>query len=854
MSTISSISRISRIFRRKKEMIILVLLFFVILIGGHKTMVGMGLNYAETLGDQSIQYAKEKLETYDNYRANDRTKSLVRLLDKTVEFANNLEQNKQSDPAKSDSAKSDPAKAESLNQYAREQRIKGILVLDENLNTVLQTTTDGDTFFKWKDLLQSDSVKEIIECPKKVYMTRVDRGEETCDVAVVARKDEAGVILAYVLQDTVKDGVNDITLENIFEGTMIDQDASLIISKGDRILATNKNEEQEEAVKKLEKISEKGILVRENLRRIKYNGKQWYVREANYQDYTIHLMLSVNEIYRPYYMIQLAIIILYFVLCVVIARISWYLQKKNFDELKKSYDIIEAENKVYLATLLVNLKNGESEWIKIPEKIRVKFAPYSSRADKIFERISKSYVRDTFREEYLKFTEIHTVEERLKGKNFISFTYENQSGNWISVKIVSQHTDQSGKMNSVLYLISDVTEEMKKEKEYQRQLKITGEAKTNFLRRMSHDIRTPINGIRGIIEIAEHNPDDQKLQRECFSKVKTASGYLMELVNDILDMSKLESGEVKLDHRSFCLPELLEKLNEIIQMQCRECGITYHVDKHQIVHRRLLGSPLHLQRLLMNFASNAVKYNRENGQIFVSTREVSSTEDRAEFEFICRDTGIGMSEEFQKHIFEPFTQEKVSSRTTYTGTGLGMSIAKELVELQNGTIEMESKLGEGTTFTVHLSFEIDRSEQGEEKKNEDTSFLYEIGGRHILLVEDNELNMQVAEYLLEEKGALVTKAWNGKEALELFLGSEEGYFDVILMDIMMPVMGGWETTRQIRSLDREDAKRIPIIAMSANAFQEDIEHSVKSGMNAHITKPLNMDEVIKTIVKSETVR
>ncbi len=228
-------------------------------------------------------------------------------------------------------------------------------------------------------------------------------------------------------------------------------------------------------------------------------------------------MLSVN---RPYYMIHLAIIILYFVLCVVIARISWYLQKKNFDELKKSYDIIEAENKVYLATLLVNLKNGESDWIKVPEKIRVKFAPYSSRADKIFERISKSHVRDTYREEYLKFTEIHTVEERLKGKNFISFTYENQSGNWISVKIVSQHTDQSGKMNSVLYLISDVTEEMKKEKEYQRQLKITGEAKTNFLRRMSHDIRTPINGIRGIIEIAEHNPDNQKLQRECFSKSK----------------------------------------------------------------------------------------------------------------------------------------------------------------------------------------------------------------------------------------------------------------------------------------------------------------------------------------------
>lgn len=824
----------SGVLKRRRVLTLLLLLFLVILIGGHKIMVGMGLKNAETISDQSIQYIKEKLETYDNYRANDETKSLVRLLDKTMVFAKNMQQNRS-------------VTTEDLNAYAREQRIKGILVLDRNMNTVLQTTTDGDTFFKWKDFLQSDSVGEIIECPKKVYMTRVDMDAETYDVAVVARTDEPGVILSYVLQDTVKDGVNDITLENIFEGTMIDQDGALIISRGDQILATNKKEQKEESIEKFEKICEKGISVTENLNRIRYKGKWWYIRDGKYKDYTIHLMLSVSEIYRPYYVILLAIIVLYFFLCAVIGGISWYLQKRNFEKMKKSYDIIEAENQVYLGTLLVSLKNGRAEWIKLPGKIREQVASYSD-VNKILKTISEIYVKEIYREEYLEFTDIKTVENRLRGKNVISFTYEDRFENWISVKIVSQHTDEAGNINSVLYLISDVTEEIKKEKEYQKKLMIAGNAKTDFLRRMSHDIRTPINGIRGIMEIAERNPENRQIQRECFEKVKTAFGYLLDLVNNILDMSKLESGEIKLEHKPFCLPELLEKMDEIVRMQCRECGVTYHVENCQIVHERLIGSPAHLQRVLMNFVSNAVKYNRENGEIFFSTREVSATEDCAEFEFICRDTGIGMSEEYQKHIFEPFTQEKVSSRSRYEGSGLGMSIARELVELQGGTIEMKSRQGEGTEFTIHLSFEIDHSKREENRDCDADAVDHAIRGMHLLLVEDNELNMEVAEYLLEEKGAVITKAWNGKEALDLFSESQEGYFDAVLMDIMMPVMGGWEAARQIRKLNREDAKTVTIIAMSANAFQEDIAHSERAGMNAHITKPLNMDDVIRKIV------
>ncbi|MBU5478403.1 response regulator [Eubacterium sp. MSJ-13] len=388
---------------------------------------------------------------------------------------------------------------------------------------------------------------------------------------------------------------------------------------------------------------------------------------------------------------------------------------------------------------------------------------------------------------------------------------------------------------------------MKKEKDYQKQLKLADEAKTNFLRRMSHDIRTPINGIRGIIEIANHNKEDLEKQQEYRDKIKTASGYLLDLINNVLDMSKLESSDIKLEHKPFNIREILHKSNEIIIMQCNECGITYNIEEGRIDHSYLIGSPLHFQQVLMNIAGNAVKYNRENGSIFVRCTEISSDDKMAEFELVCRDTGIGMSEDFQKRIFEPFSQENENARTKYAGTGLGMAIAKELIELQGGSIELKSKEGDGTEFKIKISFEIDhlpvrkKNNQNKEKKT--------LEGTRILLTEDNDLNMEVAEFMLKNKGAEITKAWNGKEAVEIFKASQEGYFDVILMDIMMPVMGGLEAARNIRKLEREDASKVLIVAMTANAFQDDMEKSIEAGMDAHITKPLNMDELLDVVCK-----
>ena len=397
--------------------------------------------------------------------------------------------------------------------------------------------------------------------------------------------------------------------------------------------------------------------------------------------------------------------------------------------------------------------------------------------------------------------------------------------------------------------------EQEKDEKYKAELLIAAkkaeaanEAKTEFLQRMSHDIRTPINGIRGMVNMADHYADDMEKQTEYRTKVKEASDLLLELVNDVLDMSKLESGEVVLEESPFNLSSIFREVFGVIEQMAAEQNIRIRWEKKEITHRNLIGSPGYVKRVMMNILSNAVKYNKENGQIYISCMEISSEQpEMTTMEFVCRDTGIGMTDEFQKHIFEPFAQEHTGSRTKFAGTGLGMPITKKLVEKMGGTVTFESEKGVGTTFVIQVPFKIDLDADKREEQTDASE--KSIKGLHILLAEDNELNMEIAEFVLQNEGADLTKAWDGQEAVELFRNSEPGEFDVILMDIMMPVMDGYEAAKMIRSLDREDAKEIPIIAMTANAFTEDRIKAKEAGMDEHIAKPVDMELLIKVIHK-----
>ena len=398
-------------------------------------------------------------------------------------------------------------------------------------------------------------------------------------------------------------------------------------------------------------------------------------------------------------------------------------------------------------------------------------------------------------------------------------------------------------------------QEQEKDEKYKAELLIAAkkaeaanEAKTEFLQRMSHDIRTPINGICGMVNMADQYADDMEKQKEYRTKVKEASNLLLELVNDVLDMSKFESGEIVLEEVPFNLSKIFREVFVVIEQVAAEQNIRIVWEKKEITHRDLIGSAGYVKRVMMNILSNAVKYNRENGQIYISCIEIPSEQpEMTTMEFVCRDTGIGMAEEFQKHIFEPFAQEHAGSRTKFAGTGLGMPISKKLIEKMGGTITFESAEGIGTTFVIRVPFKIDLdADKREEQKDVSEN---SIKGLHILLAEDNELNMEIAEFVLQNEGADVTKAWNGQEAVELFRNSKPGEFNVILMDIMMPVMNGYEATKMIRSLDREDAKEIPIIAMTANAFTEDRIRAKEAGMDEHVAKPVDVELLVKVIHK-----
>ena len=396
-------------------------------------------------------------------------------------------------------------------------------------------------------------------------------------------------------------------------------------------------------------------------------------------------------------------------------------------------------------------------------------------------------------------------------------------------------------------------QELEKEEKYNAELliaakkaEVANRAKTEFLQRMSHDVRTPINGICGMVDMAEHYADDVEKQSEYREKVKSASHLLLEMLNDVLDMSKLESGEVMLEEIPLNLSSIFEEVLVVIEQMAAEQNIRIMWEEKEIIHRNLIGSPGYVKRILMNILSNAVKYNKENGNIYISCREIVSDQpEMTMIEFTCRDTGIGMTEAFQKQIFEPFAQEHAGSRTKFAGTGLGMPITKKLVEKMGGTIFFESKEGAGTTFVIKIPFKIDQ-DADEREEQEDVSGK-SIKGLHILLVEDNDLNMEIAEFMLQNEGAAVSKAWNGQEAVEIFRNSVPGEFDAILMDIMMPVMNGYEATKMIRSMDREDAKVIPIIAMTANAFTEDRLRVKEAGMNEHIAKPIDIKLLVKVI-------
>ncbi len=423
--------------------------------------------------------------------------------------------------------------------------------------------------------------------------------------------------------------------------------------------------------------------------------------------------------------------------------------------------------------------------------------------------------------------------------------------------------DEDGNVIAAFQFIDGIIEEhveqerrhREREEAYQQKLiaakqeaERANRAKTDFLLRMSHDIRTPLNGIIGMLDIAQRCGDDLDRRDDCRRKIYESAQILLELINEVLDMNKLESGKIVLEHVPFDLAEISRNVYSVVMRQVEEQGIELVQENCKAPRHALVGSPVHFKRVMTNILSNAIKYNKPNGKIYVTCREVSLEGDTSLIEFKCRDTGVGMSQEFLEHVFDPFTQEDENSRSEYGGTGLGMAITKSIVDKMGGTITVESEKGVGTTFDVIVPFEVG-SEQAQEKAAQEQSQDASIAGLTILVAEDNELNMDIARFLLEEEGAHVLEARDGRQAVEAFAASEPGGIDVILMDVMMPHMNGYDATRKIRQMSRDDASRVPIVAMTASAFAEDRIAARKAGMDEHLAKPLDTRLMLQTIAR-----
>ena len=791
--------------------------------------------------DQALAFMKTRTARFSNYAANDRTKSLIRLFDKTSELSRCI--------AVEDMDVSD------LDRYAYDQRLTGVALLDGDFDMIEQSSCDGDIMESWGDMILSDNVANIAHNELKSYMTRVEKNGVVYDFAAVPRTGADGIVIAYAAKDEI-DGGGDITADSLISGFDLEMNGIGIISDGSTVISSTYEELQGKGVDEYSGMLDNGLKRGgSGLIKASFQQKIWYGNKMRAGKYILYVFFPSASVFSFRNTVIGYAVVIYIMICLIFMMLKYRNDRGSMRQIQKQYRTIEAISGIYTAVFLLRLDDGSVETIKVPDEIKRKMHSGLTVQD-LLNSINAEYVSEQFREDYMNFADMATVGGRLQGQSCLTFVYEDIYNDWYMTMLIPQRYNEYGSLKAVLMAMRNVTDDKKLELDYQERLRRAAQeaeraniAKTDFLRRMSHDIRTPINGIRGMVDISRFYKDDQVKQEECRNKIMSASSFLLDLVNSVLDMNKLESGEVKLEEKPFRMSRLLKETSGVLEMQARERGITLNIANEATEHDHLIGSPVHLGQVLQNIIGNAVKYNNDSGTVDVTCREISYDGNTAWVEFVCADTGIGMSEEFQQHAFEPFAQENESARTSYAGTGLGLPITKELVEQMGGSISFTSAPGEGTEFRIVIPFVIDTEEKPDEAALDKPDDLEMVNGAKILVVEDNDLNMEIVEFILRNHGADIVKAWNGREGVDIFASSSVGEFDMILMDVMMPVMNGINAARAIRALNRADAATVPIIAMTANAFTDDREASAKAGMNEHLAKPLNADELMDTVRK-----
>lgn len=816
------------------------------------------LKSTEALAEETMATLKQQCMSYNKLTAADRTKSLYRLSDLMRDFRTHLVDH----PERAADAY--------LEEYVDSMRLTGISLLDGELNLEASGYTRQYRDGSWMKSEQGSHFADILQDRQKIYTERIAVDGEYYDTCVLARLDAPGILIGIYHQPAGLISNTETDLESLLSGLQLERSGHYIIAEDGAVRASSDGVDTARAGADSARLEALSQIPRDGRLHLFYDaGTYCWGYHSGCEQYSLYLYYPLVTLFSGYISAAAIFAAIYCAVCLMYFAVRNQALYENQEKLRKSNQgleqtvkMLKALETIYFSLFYVDAETGTYRSIYVAPWLKEKI-PESGDYAALRKLFVDHMVVPEYRDAIDRQMAIANVRENLHQKNLTEVRksfyvdYKAVRGNrtpWCRVTSTPVDYDGDGNPLHFLALIQDIDREKGKEEAYQARIlkeaqdaKVANNAKTEFLRRISHDIRTPINGIQGYMELAASHPEDTAMQAHCREKATAALQALLELLNSVMDMSKLESGDIVPEEKPFDLGTLLENANTVLEPQAKARNVRYEaVSKGEAPIYGVIGSPRHVYQIILNIASNAIKYTNPGGSVRVSAEMVSKTDEAVSYAFTCEDNGIGMSEEFQKHMYEPFSQEAVNARTTYMGTGLGLSIVKKMVDALGGSISCQSQRGRGTTFTVHLTFRRDEKAAAPEMPAREPD-MDSLRDKRVMLVEDNELNMEIAAYFLVERGAVVTKAWNGKEAVDAFSASLPGDFDLILMDIMMPQMGGREATRTIRAMDRADAGQVPIVAMSANSFVDDIQKNLEAGMNAHISKPVDMKQILSVV-------
>ena len=921
--------------------------------------------------DETYTYVETRLHLYEVDAANDRVKSLTRLQDKIAALRDGM-------TIKDDFTPSD------LNAVADSQRLTGVLVLDGEMQLEMQSTLDGNAMQLWKQQLQSDYVRDILDYPQKSYAATIEQDGELYDFAALARTDAPGLLIAYALKSS--EDVGDLTAGDLLDHFPLEDGGVATICQDDRVLISNSTAQLNRTSEECRQLyNDEQTRVSGGIVELHSNRGVWYGSRRNIGKYEVYVFFPAGKVFLTRNIICVSYLALTVLTYLMVLLLQTRADKDALKETQKRMGIITALGTAYESIMLLDLEKNTVETLKaIPGEEQYKRIR-AMRREEMLQR-TEAVVAEPYRAEYLEFVDATTMTARLKGHTSLVFTGRTVNDLWFTTLLIPQRTDEDGNVTAVLVATRDATAEKQAKKEQQDALRSAlaaaehaNKAKTVFLNSMSHDIRTPMNAILGFTALATTHLDNAELVKDYLQKISVSGQHLLSLINDVLDMSRIESGTIKLDNAPVHLPDVLHDLRTIIQGNISAKQLDLYIDTQDIRHEDIITDKLRLHQILLNIVGNAVKFTPAGGTINIRVREKPCP--RSGFTtlvFSVKDNGIGMSPEFQQHVFDSFAREQTATRSGIQGTGLGMAITKNIVDMMGGTITLKSEQGKGSEFTVTLDCKISKTqtksqpipelrgaralvvdddaqtcmsvskmlrqiemmadwttsgkeailraqeahEQGRDFKvyiidwlmpdmngietvrrirkviepgtpiiiltAYDWSdieqeareagvtafvgkplFMSELravlthtqtepqpmqmpqhagyAGKKVLLVEDNALNREIATAILEQAGLQVDSVEDGTDAVARMNTAAEGQYDLILMDIQMPRMDGYTATRKIRAMENPRKANIPIVAMTANAFDEDRKKAFAAGMNAHVAKPIDMAVLSQTL-------